>query len=186
MHKTEWPSGYKRALTTLFLFVAFACFPLTSQAEESPEFKYAISTSLWTTHFNPRPEHNNTQNFISIERNGSNNVTQPLVDRFEALQQAAPLLGLAHFRNSFDQSTVYAYFGFSKDFFQLGQSEIYGKVTAGFIHGYKGEFQHKIPFNNFGTSPAAIPSLGLRYRQVNGEMVFFGASGLMLTVGYSF
>lgn len=149
-------------------------------------FTYTVTTSLWTTHFNPRPEHNNTQYFLGIERHGDNFVTRPLQARFETLAQADPMLGIAHFQNSFAQSTLYAYAGFTKNFWNYKELNARVKVSAGFIHGYRNEFQNKIPFNNFGTSPAAIPSVSLHYRRFNTEMILFGTSGLMLNVGYSF
>lgn len=150
------------------------------------EFKYTLSTSVWTTHFNPRPEHNNTQYLISLERHGDNFVSRPLQERFEGLQSADPILGVAHFQNSFAQSTIYAYAGFTAPVRSYGAWHVRGKVSAGFIHGYRNEFQYKVPFNSFGTSPAAIPSVTLHYRQFNSELILFGSSGIMLNLGISF
>lgn len=149
-------------------------------------YRYNLSTSLWTTHFNPRPEHNNTQKFLGLERYGDNYVTAPLQARFAPLESADPLLGIAHFSNSYSQATVYAYAGFNRTFWQRDELQASIKITAGFIHGYRNEFQTKIPFNSYGTSPAAVPSLSLRYRRLNGEAILFGASGIMLNIGYSF
>lgn len=156
------------------------------QTTQASDYKYTLSTSLWTTHFNPRPEHNNTQRFIGLERWGENFVSLPLNERFPILERAEPVLGFAHFKNSFHQSTIYAYAGYRYDFYQYQQLQIFSKVTFGFIHGYRGEYQHKIPFNNFGTSPVAIPSAGVQYQRFQGEFVLFGASGVMLNVGFSF
>lgn len=164
----------------------------TEEAQTTPNrhsadgYRYNVSTSLWTTHFNPQPEHNNTQRFLGLERYGDNYVTAPLQARFSALQNAAPLLGLAHFSNSYSQATWYAYAGFGKTVWQRNELQASVKITAGFIHGYRNEFQYKIPFNSYGTSPAAVPSVNLRYRRLNGEAILFGASGLMLNIGYSF
>lgn len=163
-----------------------AFFTSPVQAAPASDFKYTLSTSLWTTHFNPRPEHNNTQEFIGLERWGENFVSIPLNERFPVLEHAEPVVGLAHFQNSFAQSTIYAYAGYRYDFYQLQQVQFFSKVTFGFIHGYRGEFQHKIPFNNFGTSPAAIPSAGIQYQRFQSEFILFGTSGLMLNVGFSF
>lgn len=149
-------------------------------------YRYTLGTSLWTTHFNPQPEHNNTQRFLGVERHGSNFVTEPLQARFAALESADPMLGLAYFKNSYHQSTLFAYAGLSKAFWEHRAVTARIKVSAGFIHGYRNQFQYKVPLNNLGTSPAAIPSLTLHYRQFNTEMILFGTSGLMLNVGYSF
>lgn len=165
-----------------------------NQAHAEPEgvmlgernVKYNITTSLWTTHFSPRDEHNNTQNFIGFERHTSNFITTPLQNRIEALQSSDPLLGIAHFRNSYDQNTIYAYAGLTKSVWEHQELIARVKITAGLIHGYRGEYQHKIPFNHLGIAPAAIPSVTLHYRQFNTEVILFGTSGLMLNVGYSF
>lgn len=193
----------KAELTSLTITVALCCSATaavaapqtgaaaepskTSNARTSSEgHRYNVSTSLWTTHFNPQPEHNNTQRFVGLERYGDNFVTIPLQERFIALEKSEPLLGLAHFNNSYAQSTWYAYAGFSRSLWQQGDLQAGLKVTAGFIHGYRNDFQYKIPFNSYGTSPAAIPSLTMRYRQFNTEAILFGLSGVMLNIGYSF
>ncbi|MCL5049145.1 MAG: sn-glycerol-3-phosphate transporter [Firmicutes bacterium] len=181
--------GLRSALVATCLFAssaAVAAEPRQTIDINGEAVKYNLSTSLWTTHFNPRPEHNNTQRFLGIERYGDNFVTRPLQQRFERLAEADPMLGIAHFRNSFDQSTIYAYAGFTQAIWQRESWQARVKVSAGFIHGYRNEFQHKIPFNSFGTAPAAIPSLTLHYQRFNGEMILFGTSGVMLNVGYSF
>ncbi|WP_444679049.1 hypothetical protein [Halomonas sp. E19] len=54
-----------------------------------------LQTSLYTRHFNPQPDHNNTQELISLELHNP--------QRW--------LVGGARFLNSFDQETVYLYAG---------------------------------------------------------------------------
>lgn len=149
-------------------------------------YSYAIQASVWTTHFNPQPEHNNNQQLIGIERFGDNFATQPIQNRVALFESATPLLGLSLFQNSYSQSTIYAYAGFRQPISANQQTHIYAKITAGFIHGYRHEFQHKVPFNHFGISPAAIPSLGLQHQRFNAEIIMFGMSGIMINAGYSF
>ncbi|RUO26092.1 sn-glycerol-3-phosphate transporter [Aliidiomarina minuta] len=149
-------------------------------------YSYSVQTSVWTTHFNPQPEHNNHQELIGIERFGDNFATQPILDRTTLLKNATPLIGISFFQNSYSQSTVYAYAGFRQPLSANQRTHIYAKITAGFIHGYRHEFQHKVPFNHFGISPAAVPSVGLQHQRFNAEIILFGASGTMINVGYSF
>lgn len=149
-------------------------------------YRYTISTSLWTTHFNPQPEHNNTQRFLGIERHGDNFVTEPLQAHFAVLESADPLLGVSHFHNSYHQSTLFVYAGLSKVFGEHRAVTARVKVSAGFLHGYRNQFQYKVPLNNLGTSPAAIPSVTLHYGRFNTEMILFGTSGMMINLGYSF
>ena len=57
------------------------------------------------------------------------------------------------------------------------------KVTAGLVHGYRGQYQDKIPFNKSGIAPVIIPSVGYCVVRVCSEVVFFGAAGAMFTIG---
>ncbi|RUO33118.1 sn-glycerol-3-phosphate transporter [Aliidiomarina soli] len=177
---------FRRLLNLLSLFALIASSAQAESGKGAADNKYTLSTSLWTTHFNPQPDHNNTQHFIGFERRGDNMVSIPLNTRFPALNNATPLLGFAFFNNSFSQSSVYAYAGYDYNFWQRENSAMFAKVTAGFIHGYRNEYQDKVPFNHFGTSPAAVPSLGFRYKQMNAELAVLGVSGAMLLIGYNF
>ena len=44
-------------------------------------------------------------------------------------------------------------------------------------------YQNKIPFNSSGVAPAILPSVGYCYKRVCSELVLFGNSGLMVTLG---
>ena len=83
------------------------------------EAYWYFQTSVYTQHFHPKPEHNNQQLLLGIERNRDDSY----------------LWGGATFLNSFEQRSVYAYAGKRFDF---GQSPFYSKLTVGLIHGYKG------------------------------------------------
>ncbi|MCL5255443.1 MAG: sn-glycerol-3-phosphate transporter [Gammaproteobacteria bacterium] len=152
----------------------------------SEDYYYKVQTSVWTTHFNPKPEHNNHQNLVGFEVYGKR-LPDERTQRFhDAFDYARPLVGAAFFRNSFHQNTTYLYAGVRQNLVSNEYIQTYLKVTGGFIHGYRGEYQYKIPFNNLGVAPAIIPMLGAQYKQVSAEMTLFGASGIMLTVGLTF
>jgi hypothetical protein len=170
------------------LVIAFAYIFSSTGAQATPgeAFYFQVQTSLWTTHFNPKPEHNNNQNLIGFELYGER-LPQSKYQRYnEAFDYARPLLGAAWFRNSFGQKTIYAYGGIRQNLLRYGELQTYGKLTAGFIHGYRGEYQRKIPFNQLGIAPAVVPMLGAQYRRGFSEMTLFGLSGVMLTIGVSF
>ncbi|RUO28834.1 sn-glycerol-3-phosphate transporter [Aliidiomarina sedimenti] len=177
---------FRRLLNLLSLFALIVGSAHAESGKGAANNKYTLSTSLWTQHFNPQPGQNNNQNYIGLERRGQNMLSIPLDARFPALENATPLLGFAFFNNSYYQSSVYAYAGYDYDIWQGDNSALYIKLTAGFIHGYRDEYQHKVPLNDYGTSPAAIPSFGFRYKQIDSELVIFGVSGLMLLIGYNF
>jgi len=92
------------------------------------------------------------------------------------------LVGASYFDNSFGQSSEFVFGGLLWRPFDSAQ-EAYVKLAAGVVHGYKGEYQDKIPFNSSGYAPAIIPAVGYCYHRVCSELVLFGGAGLMLTLG---
>lgn len=93
------------------------------------------------------------------------------------------LVGAAAFQNSFGQFSQLAYGGY---LWNLGNTNFYGKLTGGILHGYKGEYQNKVPLNYKGFSPGILPALGYKAGPFRGEVQFFWTSGFMVTVGYAF
>ena len=135
--------------------------------EEGDEFYF--QTSLYTVHFDPQDDHNNKQNLINLE-----------------LQKASRWLGgFAVFKNSFGQTSQFAYAGYNW-IIPYTHEFMYFKLVGGLMHGYDGEYKDKIPLNEAGIAPAILPSVGVRYKRVQSEIAFFGAAGAMWTVGVNF
>lgn len=124
-----------------------------------------VQGSVWTKHFSPDPEHNNNQNLIGLERHRDDSY----------------LWGAATFRHSFGGRSHYGYVGKRFDF---AGTPFNAKLTAGLLHGYRGEYRDKIPFNRFGIAPAVIPSLGASYRRVGVDVVLLGTAATMVNVGF--
>jgi len=118
------------------------------------------------THFGDDPEYDGKPILVSLEAHKSNDW----------------LYGLALFDNSFGQFSQYAYvaklwrFSDTKDGF-------YGKLSGGFIHGYKDEYEDKIPLNSLGVAPAIIPGVGYKKGRYGTELVLFGTAGVLWTFG---
>ncbi|HKM16186.1 MAG TPA: sn-glycerol-3-phosphate transporter [Marinospirillum sp.] len=152
----------------IFLCLVVLSLPLTLSAKllesASAESYWYLQTSILTKHFNPKPEHNNNQKLIGIERNRA--------DRY--------LWGGATFLNSFDQRSYYIYVGKRYDF---ANTPFYSKLTGGFIHGYKGEYRDKIPFNNLGVAPVILPSVGVKFKNTQAEAILLGANAMIITIG---
>ncbi|MFN3582183.1 MAG: sn-glycerol-3-phosphate transporter [Pseudomonas sp.] len=142
----------------------FAC--ATSQAELSHSTWYA-QTSLYTRHFSPDPEHNNRQDLLGLERHDGK----------------GRLIGGASFRNSFGQRSTYGYYGRR---FDMDASPVFFKLTAGLLHGYRGEYRHKIPLNHFGIAPAVIPAAGIQHQALAAEVLLLGAAATMVNVSVRF
>ncbi len=128
--------------------------------------RFLLETSVYTRHYHYDPAHNNDQNLLL----GEWNITEQW------------LVGAAMFDNSFSQNTQYVYGGYR--FRPLSSlPALYFKISAGLIHGYKDEYQDKIPFNGGGIAPVIIPTVGYCLNRFCSELIFFGAAGLMATVG---
>ena len=126
-----------------------------------------LQTSIYTTHWNHDPDHNNHQELIGLERNRADGVVG----------------SGATFQNSFSQRSNYVYAGKR---FDWDGTPFYAKVTGGALQGYRGEYRDKIPLNHLGVAPAIIPSVGAHYGPVGAELVVLGNAAAMVNVGVRF
>ena len=132
-------------------------------------FQYAPKT----VHFHPSPNHAKWTHLLNAE-------IRSQYDRVWGADQT--LFGVALFDNSFGQFSQYVYWGQKWDL----HPNFYAKVTAGLLHGYRGKYRDKIPFNRAGIAPAIIPTLGVRYGNVSIEGILLGGSAAQFAIGYSF
>jgi len=130
--------------------------------------RWYVFTSIYTRHFEPEPEHVNHQKMLGIEAQMTNNW----------------LFGFATFDNSFGQRSEYVYAGYNWALF--GSEHWFFKVTGGLIYGYKEPYKDKIPLNELGIAPAALPTLGFRYKNFITEVSLAGKVALTVTAGISF
>lgn len=135
--------------------------------------RVSVYTSLYTHHFSPEPQHINDQAMLGVEMR--------LVNRW--------LYGVTLFDNSFGQESQYLYTGYQWNISRFGSYASirqHIKVTGGLLHGYKDEYQDKIPFNGLGVAPAIVPTYGVRYKNLITEASLGGVSAFTITVGYRF
>jgi hypothetical protein len=133
--------------------------------------RFYIQTSVATVHFHSDPKHNDTQHLVYGEWR--------LPYRFLAGQV---LVGASFFDNSYGQPTEFVFGGLLWRPIEKAQ-EFYVKVGAGVVHGYKGEYQNKIPWNSSGYAPGIVPAVGYCYNRFCGEMIVFGGAGMLWTFG---
>ncbi len=133
--------------------------------------RFYFQTSVLTVHFDSDPSHDNTSALIYGEWR--------LRERWLGGQW---LVGAALFDNSFGQSSQFVFGGLLWRPIEKAP-EFYVKVAAGVLHGYRGEYQDKIPFNNSGFAPGIVPAVGYCYHRVCGEMILFGTAGMLWTIG---
>jgi hypothetical protein len=118
-------------------------------------------------HFGYDPEHNNYPWMLGLEWESRNNW----------------LAGAAYFRNSFNQPSRYIYVG--KQWFpDFLPENVYLKLTAGILLGYKEPYEETIPFNHRkGIAPGVLPAIGYQFERANIQLVPFADAGLILTFG---
>ena len=93
------------------------------------------------SHINPKPEHTN----------------KPIILSYDRFYSDSNFYGLALFNNSFGQFSQYIYKGHK---FESRFDNIHYELSYGILHGYKDEYQDRIPINTKeGFGIGAIPSI---------------------------
>ena len=141
-----------------------------ADAPEPPNgTRWELTLSPYTHHWNYNPDHRPV--FLgALDRTVAGN-------RF---------CGLALFRNSFGQPSAFGYVGQRWDGIG-GHAKLFAKVSAGFIYGYKGKYQDKIPFNHSGVAPAIIPAIGYDFAKNESiQAMVLGRAGVLFAYGRSF
>lgn len=181
-----------RLLTLIALAVLATGTSVNTQAASNSLFSQGgellLQTSLYTRHFSKDPDHTESQRLLNLEwtfaETDNDSITRPAGGDWR--DEIRWLVGGATFKNSFNQQSTYLYAGGRYDYFETNSMRAYAKLTAGILHGYRGEFRDKIPFNRLGVAPAILPAFGVEYHRVNLELIPFGTAGVMFNIGYVF
>jgi hypothetical protein len=165
MQAQDYRDSVLKCKAILFLFAIFssAFYPPALIAAQAA---WTVQASVYNVHYRPSREHLRYSPLVAVEY----------------VHGEDRLAGVALFRNSFGQFSQLAYLGRRYD---IGDTPFYGKWVAGVLHGYRGRYQHKVPYNHRGFSPALLPGVGYRYRAWQVETQFFWTNGLMVTAGFA-
>ncbi len=144
-------AGATMRVAVTFLLVAFAGTASADRYDFADGFnpqkkegdEYSLIVSPYTRHFTYDPKHAYVW-LVGIERERKDN----------------SLAGVSFFSNSFGQPSAYFYPWGMKYHELFGQPQLYAKLTAGLLYGYRGEYKNKVPFNFEGFSPGIVPALG--------------------------
>lgn len=93
--------------------------------------------------------------------------------------------GATAFRNSYYQNAAYLYAG-KRWFLESIGENLYAKLSAGFVYGYKDPYEDRLPVNDNGYGFAVVPALGYQFGRANAQIVFLGAAAVTFTFGYDF
>lgn len=145
------------------LMMISAAAPLAAAADDSV---LRLQMSPYTQHFHKSDDYHNVV-LVGVE-----------LERDEKTLQ-----GIAFFKNSFAQPTLYVYpwGGIHRDLF--GFDHLFFKWTVGVLYGYKGKYEHKVPLNHHGFSPAIIPGIGYEFSSgFSAQINLLGTSGVMFQI----
>lgn len=126
---------------------------------------WEIQVAPFALHWNNDSEHKHVY-LLGIERSQSEVSSRVAADE--------TLWGVSAFRNSFGQSSAYAYLGYRWNHL-FGYPALFFKLTGGLLYGYKKPYENKVPLNYHGFSPGIIPTVG--YRLTPSDSVQVGVLG---------
>jgi len=156
-----------RKIFITIIIIIFIVNPLSAAELEN----YYLQTSFGTHHYSQKDYQNNQQQLIGIERHYSTN----------------ELNGIAFFKNTYDQSTIYIYKGKNYYLADFGKTEITAKFTYGIVHGYDDENgKYNTWMHDMGTFPAIVFAFGLRNEPYRLDINPFADAGIIITGGLEF
>lgn len=151
----------------LIILMVFIVNPITAAELEN----YYFQTSFYTHHYSNKDYQNNQQQLIGIERHYSN----------------SKLNGIAFFKNTYDQNTIYIYSGQNYYLSKFGKTEITAKLTYGIVHGYDDENgKYNTWMHDMETFPALVFAVGFRRKPFRVEIIPFADAGIIITGGLEF
>ena len=166
-YSTTNRSGRTSTMLRIITVIA-SLLVVTGNASAMDIEEWRFSTSLYTHHWSPDPEHVSN--------------SKALIFEFETTTRW--IYGFAWFDNSFGQPSQYLFAGYSWPLFKSEWA--YFKVTGGLLHGYKEPYEEKIPLNDLGIAPAIVPTFGAKYKRVFTEIQILGTAAVTWTAGFSF
>lgn len=95
------------------------------------------------------------------------------------------LLGADAFRNSYYQRAAYVYVG-KRWFLDQVNPNLYVKLSAGLVYGYKDPFEDRLPVNDNGYGLGVVPALGYQFGRAHAQIVLLGTAAVTFTFGYDF
>ncbi len=160
---------YQKMLKMLFGLVLFSSVTAQAQEEHWYNFDHLYFQAGTYVHFSSSEDHDGPNILVSLE----------------AVRSDDWLYGLSLFDNSFGQFSQYLYGGKNWDF-SGNWENFHAKLTVGLIHGYKGEWEDKIPYNDLGIAPGIVPSIGYKKGRFGVDMILLGNSAMLFTLGMDF
>lgn len=162
-----WRKGGQIAL---FACVVLLCFAHDVAANDAEPRHWLLQTGIYGRHYGSRPDLNEDYRYLGLEYHWASRW----------------LAGAATFRNSFDQPSQMLYGGKLWRPLEERAPLLHLKLVGGLVHGYKGDYDDNIPWNEYGVAPMVLPTVGVSGRRFTSDVVFYYRAGFLVTVGVFF
>lgn len=132
---------------------------------------YFFQTSLYTLHYSDKNYQNNKQNLLSFERH----------------YKDQSLNGIAFFKNTYGQNTIFIYHGKNYHLSSIGNFNLTAKLTYGIVSGYDDEDgKYKTWMHEMETFPALVFGVGIQKKPYRLDIIPFADAGIIVTGGVEF
>ncbi|MFW6280794.1 MAG: hypothetical protein ACOC2I_02960, partial [Halanaerobium sp.] len=158
----------KKVFLILNLILIIIIFNGAVRAEEG---NYYLQTSLHTFHYSDKDYQNNNQGLLGLEYHYTNN----------------NLFGISYFKNTYEQSTRYFYFGRYYELHDFKYFSLTAKLTFGIVDGYDNSSgNYNTWMHEMETFPGIVLSLGLEKKPFRLDIVPFADAGIIVLTGVEF
>lgn len=158
----------KKVFLSLTLILILVIFQVRAEAEKG---NYYLQTSLHTFHYSDKDYQNNQQRLLGLEYHYPDN----------------NLFGISYFKNTYEQSSRYFYFGRYYDIYDFKYFNLTAKLTFGIVDGYdnSGE-EYNTWMHDMETFPGIVFGLGIERKPFRLEIIPFADAGIIVLSGVEF
>lgn len=169
-HLSAGTHANRRGCAPLLCALLLGILAQEALANDADPRHWLLQTGIYGRHYGSRPDLNEDYRYLGLEYHW--------VTRW--------LAGAATFRNSFDQPSQMLYGGRLWRPLEERAPLLHFKLVGGLVHGYKGEYDDNIPWNEYGIAPMVLPAVGVSGKRFTSDLVFYYRAGFLVTVGVFF
>ena len=132
---------------------------------------YYLQTSLHTFHYSDKDYQNNQQQLLGLEYHYPND----------------NLFGISYFKNTYQQSTRYFYFGRYYELYDFKYFNLTAKLTFGIVDGYDDSSdEYNTWMHKMETFPGIVVGFGIEKNPFRIDIIPFADAGIIILSGVEF
>lgn len=155
----------------LTLIIVILCLTFTQKTKAEEQGNYFIQTSVHTIHYSNKDYQNNHQKLLGLEYHYPSGL----------------LYGLSYFKNTYDQSTRYFYFGKYYELYKFDSFSLTSKLTFGVVDGYDNNSEeYNTWMHDMETFPGIVAGIGIKKDFLRIDIIPFADAGIIILSGIEF